>query len=106
MTTKPNLTCPFGSVCEEIKDNTLHRCRAYTQIAGRHPQTGEETNDWKCSVFEWQPILLLEIAKTNLGQTTAIESFRNESVQHNMAAVNALTNALSAPLMVLGDDNG
>ena len=44
---------------------------------GAHPQTGEPIRQWKCAVFEWQPILLLEIARTNRGQTHAIESLRN-----------------------------
>jgi hypothetical protein len=73
------LDCPLGSRCEGIKDNKLHRCRAYIQIAGRD-QLGNEVNEFKCSVFEWQPILLLEIAGTNRGQTAAIESMRNETV--------------------------
>jgi hypothetical protein len=75
------LTCPLNSVCEEIKDNKIHRCRAYIEIEGSDPQTGEAIKDKKCSIFEWQPILLLEIARTNRGQTAAIESFRNETVE-------------------------
>ena len=70
------LDCPLGSKCEEIKNNEIHRCRAYIEIAGQDYQ-GNETKERKCSVFEWQPILLLEIARTNRGQTSAIESFRN-----------------------------
>jgi len=96
------LSCPLNSKCEEIKDGKLVRCRAYIQISGKNPQTGEDTNDWKCSVFEWQPILLLEIAKTNLGQTAAIESFRNETV---LQTSNALTSLMSCapPPKLIGD---
>jgi hypothetical protein len=74
------LDCPLNAKCEHIVDNQLHRCRAYVEIAGLDPQTGMETKERKCSVFEWQPILLLEIARTNRGQTAAIESFRNDTI--------------------------
>ena len=74
------LDCPLGHTCERIINNELHRCRAYVEIAGLDPQTGMETKERKCSVFEWQPILLLEIARTNRGQTAAIESFRNDTM--------------------------
>ena len=70
------LDCPLNAKCEQIKDNKLHRCRAFIEIAGQDYQ-GNETKERKCSVFEWQPILLLEIARTNRGQTVAIETFRN-----------------------------
>jgi len=71
------LECPLGSQCEGIKNNEAFRCRAFIEIAGKDPQTGIDTLDRKCSVFEWQPILLLEIARTNRGNVAAIESFRN-----------------------------
>jgi len=74
------LDCPLGHTCEQIKDNKLHRCRAYIQIAGKDA-LGKDHNGWGCSTFEWQPILLLEIAGTNRGQTQAIESMRNETVK-------------------------
>lgn len=83
------LTCPLGSVCEEIKDNKLHRCRWYTCIAGRNPQTGEDINDWNCAIA-WEPLLLVENAMTNRGQTAAIESFRNETVEQANTTNNIL----------------
>jgi hypothetical protein len=94
------LSCPLGSKCEEIKDGKLVRCRAYTQVSGRHPQTGEDTNDWKCSVFEWQPILLLEIARTNMGQTAAIESFRNDTVMQTSNALTSLMSYVPPPKLI------
>ena len=84
------LDCPLGHECEKIKDNKLHRCRAYAQIAGRDA-LGNDHNEWKCSVFEWQPILLLEISGTNRGQTQAIESMRNETVKRQDAFINAFS---------------
>lgn len=73
-------TCPLGSVCEEIRDNKLHRCIWWKRLAGLHPQTGEEIDEWDCAIA-WLPILNVEMSRTNRGQTQAIESFRNETVK-------------------------
>lgn len=75
------ITCPLGSECEVIKDGKIHRCAWYTCLAGQDPQTGEMIVDtWRCAM-SWTPILLVENANTNRGQTAAMESFRNESVK-------------------------
>ena len=74
------ITCPLGSQCEVVKDNKIHRCAWYTCLAGQHPQTGEMIDEWKCAM-SWMPIMLVENANTNRGQTAAIESFRNETIQ-------------------------
>lgn len=82
------LDCPLGKQCEYIGDDKkLHRCRAYMHVRGLDPTTGEELNEWKCSQFEWQPILLLEIAKTNRGQTEAICSLRDENIKRQDLAL-------------------
>lgn len=76
------LTCPLGSDCEKIVDGKIHRCRWYTRIAGKNPQTDEDVDEWNCAIA-WSPILLVENANTNRGQTAAIESFRNEVVNQS-----------------------
>lgn len=73
------ITCPLGSKCEEIKDNKLHRCAWYTKVVGKHPNTGEDVDEWSCAMA-WMPVLQIEMANTNRGQTAALESFRNETV--------------------------
>lgn len=72
-------TCPLGHKCQEVKDNKIHRCMWYTKIQGMNPQTGEEIDEWNCAMG-WIPILLIENSNTNRGQTSALESFRNEMV--------------------------
>lgn len=79
------ITCPLGSECETIKNNKVHRCRWFVEIAGMHPQTGEQVNKRDCAMA-WLPILVIENAATNRGQTQALESFRNEVVAQNEAA--------------------
>ena len=72
------ITCPLGSECETIKANELHRCAWYTKVSGQQPD-GTPVDEWKCAM-SWMPIVTLETARTNRGQTAALESFRNEMV--------------------------
>lgn len=72
--------CPLGSKCEYAKDDKMYRCAWYTQLTGKHPQTGEQIDERSCAMA-WLPMLLIENAKTNRGQTEALESFRNETVK-------------------------
>lgn len=74
---KIEITCPFGSKCEEVKNNKIHRCRWYINIRGKHPQTEEVVDQWDCAMA-WMPLVMVENAQTNRGQTQALESFRNE----------------------------
>jgi len=73
------LTCPLGSICEEIKDNQICRCKWYIALKGKDPQSEQFIDKWGCAM-EFIPILLIENAQTNRGQTQALESFRNEMV--------------------------
>lgn len=72
-------TCPLGHTCEEVRDGKIYRCRWYVQVAGENPQTGEKVDTWDCAIA-WGPVLAVEQARTNRGQTAALESFRNEMV--------------------------
>ena len=74
------LVCPLGIQCEEIKDNQIYRCRWYIKLIGKDPQSEKQIDEWGCAV-EWVPVLLVENARTNRGQTQALESFRNEIVK-------------------------
>jgi len=73
-------TCPLGSECEEIRDNKLYRCMWYTKVVGLDANTGKEIDDWSCAIT-WMPTLQIEMSATNRGQTSALESFRNETVK-------------------------
>jgi len=86
-------SCPLGGKCSEIRDNIIHECEWLIEIAGMHPSTGENINQKKCAM-SWIPILLIENSATNRGQTQAIESLRNETVDHQKAAVMTLAGIL------------
>jgi hypothetical protein len=96
---KTELTCPLGSKCEEIKDNTIKRCRWYTLIQGMNPQTGESMDKWDCAI-SWIPILTLEMSRTNQGQTAALESFRNEMVEGTDKLIGTIAIASTNNLML------
>tara|TARA_R110002167_G_C12141107_1_gene600213 strand:+ start:120 stop:440 length:321 start_codon:yes stop_codon:yes gene_type:complete len=73
-------TCPLGSECEEIKDNKIHRCMWYTKLVGMDANTGKQVDDWSCAI-SYMPMLQVEMSASNRGQTSALESFRNETVK-------------------------
>jgi len=73
-------TCPLGNDCEKTSDNKILRCAWYTKVIGKNPQSKDDIEEWACSM-SWMPILMIEMSQTNRGQTTALESFRNETVK-------------------------
>lgn len=83
-------TCPLGSECEKAVGQTIHRCAWFTEIEGTNPQNGDTIKSSKCAM-SWIPILLVENANTNRGQTAAICSMRDESLKRQDAAIAALS---------------
>ena len=73
----------FGcNACEYIFENKIKRCHKFVYLAGQDPQHEDQRfiDEGKCS-DTWGPILQIEMANTNRGQTAALESFRNETVK-------------------------
>lgn len=69
-----------GTFCPLIKgDCRKLECVWFTQIAGSHPQTGENFDEWGCAVA-WMPLLSIENTKRLNEVGGAIESFRNATV--------------------------
>ncbi len=77
MNVKPQLSCPLGSKCEEVRDNTLYRCAWFIQLSGKNPNTGEAIDEFGCAMA-WVPILLIENSAQQRSTAAAVESFRNE----------------------------
>jgi hypothetical protein len=74
------ITCPLGSECERVVDGVLERCAWYTCLKGKNPQGEDIIDEWGCAIA-WLPIMSVEVAQTNRGQTHAIESFRDETLK-------------------------
>ena len=70
-----------GTFCPLVKgDCKKLECVWFTQIAGSHPQTGEEFDEWGCAIA-WMPILSIENTKRLNEVGASIESFRNATVE-------------------------
>ena len=70
-----------GKFCPLIgKDCIGLQCSWFTQIRGNHPQTGEAVDEWGCAVT-WMPMLLIENSQQQRSTSSAVESFRNETVR-------------------------
>ena len=55
-----------------------HRCRWYTQLLGKNPQTGDPVPEWGCAV-EFIPILLCENANQQRQHAASVDAARNEA---------------------------
>jgi hypothetical protein len=101
--------CPLGAKCEEVDPDdvgTILRCPWFKRIRGKDPQTGEDVDQFDCSIG-WIPVLLIENSGMARETGAAVESFRNEVVKQNdqMAALMLRLNNIGGT-KVLEVDNG
>lgn len=73
---KPN--CPLNNFepCKQLD------CAWFLKIRGANPNTGEEVDEWGCSMA-WLPVLMIENSQQQRQTGAAVESFRNEMVKAN-----------------------
>lgn len=78
MKIEPKQNCPLDSFnpCHQLE------CAWFMKVRGVNPNTGEELDDWACSMA-WLPILLIENSQQQRQTGSAVESFRNEMVKSN-----------------------
>jgi hypothetical protein len=74
----PKSNCPLDNFnpCRQME------CAWFMQIRGKNPNTGEDLDEWACSM-SWLPILLIENSQQQRQTGAAVESFRNEMVKSN-----------------------
>lgn len=96
MAVEVEFLCPLGSECETLKNDKIVRCAWYTKMRGVDQNAQEEYDDWACAIA-WLPILQVEVASTNRGQTEALESFRNETVKGQNRFNSIMERGLAAP---------
>ena len=82
----------------KVKDNcpldNFNPCRKFEcgwfiQIRGKHPQTGEEVDEYGCAMA-LMPMLMIENSRQTSQAGSAIESFRNEMIKQNMTTLSTL----------------
>ena len=93
-----------GPICPLHKadvSTVCHTCPWWTLIIGKHPQSEELINDWRCAIAVL-PVLMVENSQQSRATGEAVETLRNELVK-GMERANqiALTNA-SDPLLING----
>lgn len=78
MKIEPKNQCPLNNFepCKELE------CAWFLKIRGTNPNTGQDIDDWGCSI-SWLPILLIENSQQQRQTGAAVESFRNEMVKAN-----------------------
>ena len=78
MKIEPKANCPLDNFnpCRQLE------CAWFMKIAGTNPNTGQEVEDWGCSMA-WLPMLMIENSQQQRGTSAAVESFRNEMVKNN-----------------------
>ena len=70
-----------GKYCPLIKKDCIGlQCSWFMLVRGKHPQTGEDVDEWNCAVT-WLPVLLIENSQQQRQTGAAVESFRNEVVK-------------------------
>jgi hypothetical protein len=80
--------CPLDGFkpCRQLE------CAWFMKVRGTNPNTGEEVDEWGCSIA-WMPILLIENSQQQRQTGAAVESFRNEMVKANDASQQILLSA-------------
>ncbi len=78
MKIEPKNGCPLDSFrpCRQLD------CAWFIQVRGMNPNTGQEVDEWACSMA-WLPTLLIENSQQQRQTGAAVESFRNEMVKSN-----------------------
>ena len=77
----PDGKCPLLN-----KKCIKHQCIWYNMLQGKNPQTGQDVQEWGCSIA-WLPLLLVENTGKQVQTNASVESFRNEMVKANMVTL-------------------
>ena len=57
-------------------------CKWWIQVKGNHPQTGQEIEEWDCTVA-FLPMLIIEASQQARQTGAAVENFRNIATEQN-----------------------
>jgi hypothetical protein len=92
MKIEPKNNCPLDNFnpCRQLE------CAWFLKIAGKNPNTGEDIDDWGCSMA-WLPIMIIENSQQQRSTGAAVESFRNEMVKNNEVSQRVLLAAAGVP---------
>jgi hypothetical protein len=92
----PGRVCPLH---QKDVSKVCHKCPWWTLLRGKHPQTGDDLDEWACSIA-LLPMLLIENSRTTRSVAAATESFRNEMAgaqAQSAEIILAIASAASSP---------
>ena len=89
------MLCPMHRV---DVSKVCHKCPWFTQIRGKHPQTGADVDEWACAI-SWMPMLMIEASQQTRQAGAAIESFRNEMTNVGTSLVGIASQTKSMKLI-------
>lgn len=69
-----DLFCPHW---QKAMSEVCHKCPKWTQIRGKHPQSGEDVDEWNCS-DALLPMLLMEHSRQQRSTAAAVETMTSE----------------------------
>lgn len=79
-----------GTFCPLIKKDCLQlKCNWFIQMRGTNPNTGEEINEWGCTL-SWLPTLIIENCTQARRVGAATQSFKEEYVKANERTVKTI----------------
>ena len=85
-----------GNFCPLLKKDCVeHKCAWYINVMGVNPQTGQETNDWGCSI-SYIPLLQMETAKQSRSTTSSVDQLRSEQDIQTRAQCHVITTMLAS----------
>ena len=70
-----HLTCPLH---QKSMKRVCEKCPLWVQIRGKDHNTGQEVDEWTCSLA-WLPMLLIEVAQNARSGAAATENLRNQA---------------------------
>lgn len=90
MKIEPKNNCPLNGFepCRGLD------CGWFLKVRGTNPNTGQEVDDWGCSMA-WLPVLLIENSQMQRQTGAAVESFRNEMVEANQNSQRVLEETIA-----------
>lgn len=80
------LLCPLW---RKDMSEVCHTCPWYIQMRGVNKNSGQDVDQWGCTI-SFLPMLLIENAAVENRTGAAVESFRNEMVSSNQRTAEAL----------------
>ena len=82
-------TCPLGHTCRKTVGDHIEECMWNIKLVGENPQSGESIDEYGCAIA-WQPVLAIEGNKETRGVAVSLQSFRNETVARQDAALEVI----------------